>query len=158
MAKRKNINGIPNNLIQQYFSTLFYWNGGYMADWIWSASTEKNISEIEIDILKKTVSPNTIEIKQITTYLDRLKTTISKELTNNGFEEDFIVSAKFDIFISSTFKTQKLLTCIATLIDKEQRIYKSKTYTEKSYEETLTVFKKSLTTQIRNWIKQKLKI
>lgn len=156
MSKRKNINGIPNNLIQQYFSTLFYWNGGYMADWIWSASTEKNVSEIEIDILNKKVLPNTIEIKQITTYLDRLKTTISKELINNGFEEDFIVSAKFDIYISEKFRTQKLLTCIATLIDKEQRIYKSKTYTEKAYEDTLTVFKKPITTQIENWIKQKL--
>ncbi len=158
MAKRKNINGLPNNLIQQYFSTLFYWNGGYMADWIWNASTEKNISEIEIDILNKTVLPNTIEIKQITTYLDRLKTTISKELTNNGFENDFIVSAKFDIFISAKFRTQKLLTCTATLIDREQRIYKSKTYTEKAYEDTFTVFKKPLTMKIGNWIKQKIKI
>lgn len=158
MAKRKNINGLPNNLIQQYFSTLFYWSGGYMADWIWSASTEKGISEIEIDILNKKVLPNTIEIKQIVTYLDRLKTTIDKELSNNGFESDFIVSAKFDIFISSRFRTQKLLTCIATLIDKEQRIYKSKTYTEKAYEENLTVFNEPITQQIGNWIKKKINI
>ena len=122
MGKRKNINGLPNNLIQQYFSTLFYWNDGYMADWIWNASTEKGINEIEIDILNQIVSPTSINIKQITTYLDRLKNTIDKELINNGFQTDFIVFAKFDIFISSRYKIQRLLTCTATLIDKEQRI------------------------------------
>lgn len=158
MAKRKNINGLPNNLIQQYFSTLFYWDGGYMADWIWNASNEKGISEIEIDILNQTVSPASINIKQITTYLDRLKTTIDKELKNNGFQTDFIISAKFDIFISSKFKAQRLLTCTAALIDKEQRIYKSKTYTEKSYEDGFTVFREPLTEKIGNWIRQKLNI
>lgn len=158
MAKRKNINGLPNNLIQQYFSTLFYWDGGYMADWIWNASKEKGISEIEIDILNKSASPTSINIKQITTFLDRLRTTIDKELSNNGFETDFIISAKFDICISSRFKAQRLLTCTATLIDKEQRIYKSKTYTEKSYEDGFTVFREPLTEKIGNWVRQKLNI
>lgn len=156
MSKRKKINGIPNNLIQQYFSTLLYWNGGYMADWIWNASIEKGITEIEIDILNKSVIPISLNIKQITTYLDRLKSTIDKELIINGFQSDFIVSAKMDIHVSSIFQLQKLLTCTATLIDKDQRIYKSKTHTEKSYENSFIVFKEPITQKVSKWIRQKL--
>jgi hypothetical protein len=141
MAKKKNLNGLPNNLIQQYFSTLNYWNGGYMADWIFCAAKEKNKSNIEIDILNKKVKPKDLEIKQIVTYLDYLKHTIVKELKGNGFPDDYITKAKFEIYISPENKVQKVFSCVAILEDAEGKIYRSKPYSEQALEKDLQVFK-----------------
>jgi hypothetical protein len=149
--KKKNLNGLPNNLIQQYFSTLFYWNGGYMADWIVCAANEKNKSNIEIDILSMTVKPKELEIKQIVTYLDRLNETIKKELTGNGFPDDYITKAKFEIFISPENKAQKIFSCVATLEDTDGKVYRSKPYSEKAYEKDLQVFKPTLLDKIKQW-------
>ena len=111
-----------------------------MADWIWCAMSEKNLSAIEIDILNKTVAPKDLEIKQITTYLERLQETIKKELTGNGFQNDFIASAKFEIFITENHKIRKRLNCVAVMTDSTGKIYKSKKYSESSYMENLKVF------------------
>lgn len=43
----------PGNLAYSYLSTLGYYDGGYMADWLNYIARDKNIIEIEIDILKK---------------------------------------------------------------------------------------------------------
>mgnify|MGYP007068585623 CR=1 FL=1 len=34
MVKAKNLNGLPRNLAFSHLSTLGYYDGGYMADWI----------------------------------------------------------------------------------------------------------------------------
>jgi len=148
MGKTNRINGLPNTLIQQYFSTLFYYSKGYMADWIWNAAEEKQISEIKIDILKKTVEPVELEIKPITVYLDLLQETIRKELSANGFESDFIKSAKLQIVLPD--KRKKLLNCESTLIDKNERIYKSKKYSEVAYDNKFKVFQFSVVEKIKN--------
>ena len=57
MAKAKNLNGLPGNLAFSYLSTLGYYDGGYMADWINYVAREKNIANIEIDILNKDIIP-----------------------------------------------------------------------------------------------------
>lgn len=141
MAKRKNLNGLPNNLIQQYFSTLFYWDGGYMADWIWNAMNEKSISKIQIDILNDIVLPNELQIKQITTYINRLRETIQKELTQNGFEINFITNANFEIEISSKYLPKKILSCTSKLIDAEGKVYQSNVYLQEAFIENFRVFK-----------------
>jgi hypothetical protein len=137
MAKTKTLNGLPYNLIQQYFCTEFYLNGGYVADWIWSAANEKNKSNIEIDILNKKVKPKELEIKQITTFLDYLKITINNELKGNGFPVDFIIKAKFEIYIPPKSKSQKIFGCIAILEDKEGKVYRSKPHAQIVYEKDL---------------------
>lgn len=152
MAKKKNLNGLPNNLIQQYFSTLFYYDRGYMADWIWCAANEKNVSDIEIDILRKTVNPKSIEIKPITAQLTYLEQTIKKELKGNGFPDDFIKSAKFEIYISPENKVSKVFSCVATLTDTEGKTYRSKPYAEMAYENDLQVFKPTLADKIKKLI------
>jgi hypothetical protein len=151
MAKKKNLNGLPNNLIQQYFSTLFYFEKGYMADWIWYAANEKNKSNIEIDILKKKVTPKDLEIKQIVTYLDYLKQTIVKELKANGFPDDYIKKAKFEIYISPENKVEKIFSCVATLEDAEGKVYRSNPYAQMAYEKDFQVFKSNLAGKIIKW-------
>jgi hypothetical protein len=153
MGKRKNLNGIPNTLVQQYFSTLYYFQKGYMADWIWNAANEININEIEIDVLNSTVEPKKLEIKPILSYLYKLRNTTLNTLNSNGFPNDYIIEIKFKIFISNQFKSQKLLTCQAFLKDKENNIYVGKTYTEKSFENSFQVYKKSILEKIISLLK-----
>jgi hypothetical protein len=49
MAKRRNLKGLPNSLTQRYFSTLVYFDGGYMADWIWNTAEKSGTTENIID-------------------------------------------------------------------------------------------------------------
>ena len=140
MVKKKNLNGLPNNLIQQYFSTVFYYGEGYMADWILNAANEKNVSDVQIDIINQTVTPQDLQIRPITAQLSSLQRTIKNELANNGFSVDFIVKAKFEIYISPESRIQKFFSCLATLEDKDGKVYKSKPYTEMAYGETFQVF------------------
>jgi hypothetical protein len=143
MAKKRNLNGLPNVLIQQYFSTMFYCNKGYMADWIWNAAKGKNVSDIQIDIINKTITPKDLQISSLTGYLVTLQQTIKKELVSNGFSDDFIVKAKFEIYICPETKPQKIFGVLATIEDKDGNIYRSKPYTEMAYNDFL-VFKPTL--------------
>lgn len=104
MGTRKNLNGLPNSLEQRYFSTLFYWNGGYMADWIWNAANEKKVRDIEIDILNESVEPKVLQIRPIISQLPKIRDTIQTTLKSHNFPDDFITAAKFIIYISQKHK------------------------------------------------------
>jgi hypothetical protein len=142
MGKRRNLKGLPNSLTQRYFSTLFYFDGGYMADWIWNSAEKSGTTEIKIDILNKSIEPTDLEMKPLTSNLDRLQETIKVTLDKNGFDKNFIKDAYFNIYISQKFKHMRLLTCTAILKDENGFEYKGKTYTEQSHED-----KSSLTVQ-----------
>jgi hypothetical protein len=141
MPNKKLLNGIPNSITQQYFSTIFYYSRAYMADWIWEAASEKNHNEFTIDILNKTVTPADMHTKPITVYLDYLQHTIQKNSMSVGFDKDFIVQAKFDIRIYAETGLQASVSCIATLVDKEGEIYIGKTHTEKALIRDLPLIK-----------------
>jgi hypothetical protein len=134
MGKLRNLKGLPNSLTQRYFSTLFYFDGGYVADWIWNSAEKSGVTEIKIDILSKSIDPKDIEIIPLTSNLDRLQETIKVTLDKNGFDRQFIKEAYFDIYISQKFKHMRLLTCTATLKDENGLEYKGKIYTEQSFE------------------------
>jgi len=148
MNKKKNLKGLPNNLIQQYFSTLFYYDKGYMADWIWNAAREKNVSDIKIDIISKTIIPKDLQILPLTVHLFRLQETIKKELENNDFADDFIVKAQFEIYISPENSSQKIFGVVVTLEDKDGTMYRSKPYAEMAYEKEFQVFKQTLSEKL----------
>ncbi len=121
-----------------------------MADWIWNAANEKNVSDIEIDIMNQKIFPQALQIKPIVEQLSRLQQTIKKELTSNGFSEDFIVKAKFEIYIAPENKAQKIFSCLATLEDKDRNIYRSKPYAEMAYEDKFKVYKITLADRIKS--------
>ena len=149
MAKKNKLKGLPNNLIQQYFSTLFYFEKGYMADWIWNAAYDRNISDIQIDIIKETIIPKDLQIQPLTVGLIRLRETIKKELKNNNFTEDFIEKAYIEIYISPELKNQKIFGVLVTLEDKEGKVYRSKPYTQMVYGKYFEVFKPTLLLTLR---------
>jgi hypothetical protein len=152
MAKAKNLNGIPGNLAYSYLSTLGYYDGGYMADWINYIAREKNIAEIEIDILKKIIKPKEAEIKPLIADLEKLKDIIQTELKNNGFETSFIKNAimRFEIPINSP---NPIIYCYPHLEDENGKIYKPKNrITEVAYEVSFNPIKK-----VRNSIIEKIK-
>lgn len=127
MAKAKNLNGLPGNLAFSYLSTLGYYDGGYMADWINYIAREKNIAKIEIDILNKDMIPKEAAIKPLFADLEKLKDIIQTELKNNGFEMSFIKKAimRFEIPIDLP-NIKPTIYCYPYLEDKNEKIYKPK--------------------------------
>ena len=155
MAKAKNLNGLPGNLAQSYLSTLGYYDGGYMADWINFIAQENKISELEIDIINKTIVPNEFEVEALLYDLEKLKNIISTELKNNGFDMSFIKSAtlKFEIPIQ---ETNSKIYCFPQIVDQNGKVYKSKNrIIETAYETNFSLIKerlkqKSIISQIKN--------
>ena len=128
MAKRRNLKGIPNSLVQQYFSTLFYRDGGYMEDWVWHTADEQGITVMEIDIIRGYAFPHQMGIKPIVAQLPGLRQTILRTLKSAGFPENFITEAKLAILISPQMKASKAFTCQCIMVDREGRTYEGKIY------------------------------
>jgi hypothetical protein len=145
MAKTKNLNGIPNNLAKSYLSTYGYYQGGYMADWINYIAREKNISEIEIDILNKKVTPKEANIKPLISDLEKLKNIIKIELKNCGFEISFIKIAKMRFEIPlNTPNINPIVYCYPHLEDENGKIYKPKNrIVEVAYEVNFNTIKEN---------------
>jgi hypothetical protein len=139
MARRKLLNGLPNDLVDSFFSTLRYWEKGYMSDWIVNSSIDLKVKKVHIDILNKQFTPKELEIKPISYNVAGLESIINKVTKHAGFESDFIKQAVFDIEIYDN----RQLKCKATLIGENGEIFYSKDYIEKSYEE-FKVFNRSL--------------
>ncbi|MFT6871464.1 MAG: hypothetical protein ACJAVN_000463 [Roseivirga sp.] len=133
MSKTKNLKGLPNTLVQQYFSTIFYWKKGYMADWIWRTAIKQGVSLIEIDIINGSVSPKELHINPILGHLHLLLQTISNTLISNNFDADFIMKAKINIQLPEGSESSHLITCQGITTDKEGKIYQSSVYTEQAY-------------------------
>lgn len=51
MPKTNNLNGLPNNLAMSYLSTLSYYKGGYMVDWLVHVGKIEGVTSLEIYIL-----------------------------------------------------------------------------------------------------------
>ncbi len=132
MGKTRNLNGLPGNLALSYLSTLGYYDRGYMADWLKHISIKLGINKIEIDILGKSITPKEAEIKPLLADLNKLNGIINQELTNNGFESNFLTKAvlRFDIPLD-----EKVVHCFPLLEDTNGKIYEPKNrITETAYE------------------------
>lgn len=144
MGKKRNLNGLPNTLVQRYFSALFYWRTGYMPEWLWFSADEKSVTEIEIDILNQTVKPKELEIKALVALLPELSETINKTLKSNGFPSDFIVEAKISVYISQKHKASKLLSGTGFIKDVDGKVYEGSPITEKAYAKPFDKFPKTI--------------
>jgi hypothetical protein len=151
MASTKKLHGLPNNLVQQFFSTLFYYDKGYMADWIWNTATQNNVDSVDIDIINGTVTPTSVQIKPIVSQLDRLRDTIQAVLTSNEFPVDFIVKANLYVKLSKDSKTQRFLEVKGVAVDKNGKVYEGQVYSEQAYED---VFSKSFLDSLKDLFKR----
>jgi hypothetical protein len=154
MAKPKLINGLPHDLVQSFFSTLRYWDKGYMSDWIVNSAIDLKINKIKIDIIKKEIEPKEIEIKPIIYNINELDQIIDRSLTHAGLTRDYISQAFFEIEIFDN----RYLKCKTTIESVDGKRFQTKDYVEKSYE----IFKAINPTscdRFANWIdKQYYKI
>jgi hypothetical protein len=130
MAKTKILNGLSYSLAHSYFSTLNYYEKGYMSDWIVNSAFEMNIDNVKIDILTKEIYPKELMIKPLLLNLDSLKHIIDKTLKSNDLPSDFIKEAIFKIKITKN----RQIICSNYTVGINDRIYKSKDYIEQSYE------------------------
>jgi hypothetical protein len=130
MAKPRLINGLPHDLVQSFFSTLRYWEKGYMSDWVVNAAQGLKIHKIRIDIINKTIDPKDIEIKPIIFNINELDKIIDKALINAGLTRNFIKQAYFDIDIFD----DRYLKCQTIIIAENGKKYQAKDYIEKSFE------------------------
>ena len=150
MAKPRLLNGLPHNLLHSFFSTLRHWEKGYMSDWIVNAALEIKTNRITIDILNKHIEPKEIEIKPIMYHLSDLDGIIRKVTNHAGFNENYIKQAIFEIEILEN----RYIKCIAIVIGENGKIFKSKEYFEKSFEEFKAV-NLNITDKSLNWLKKR---
>jgi hypothetical protein len=127
MGKTRNLNGIPGNLALSYLSTLGWYDGGYMADWLSFIAREKNVKEINIDILNSEIEPAETDIKPLKADLDKLREVLFRELSIHGFENDFIKKAimRFEIPVDIP-RLKNMVYCYPFLEDETGKIYKPK--------------------------------
>ncbi|MFC4636572.1 hypothetical protein ACFO3O_21890 [Dokdonia ponticola] len=144
MGKTRNLHGIPGNLALSYLSTLGYYDGGYMADWLNYIAHEKNIKEIEIHILNSKIEPIETDIRPLKAGLNKLRGILNKELSIHGFEKDFITKAvmKFEIPINNP-RFKNTIYCYPFIEDKTGKIYMpKKRIKETAYEVDFNPIKK----------------
>lgn len=133
MGTGKALNGLPNNLVQMYFSTHAYYGNGYMPDHLWDIAAHTGILEARIDILNRRIAPSAFSKPALLSYLGPLRGHIVSELERAGFPFDHISEAYIDVFISKKHASNRLLTGTGMIITKEGRTIKGKTYTETAF-------------------------
>tara|TARA_B110000967_G_C18727692_1_gene480991 strand:+ start:172 stop:669 length:498 start_codon:yes stop_codon:yes gene_type:complete len=144
MGKTRNLNGTPGNLALSYLSTLGYYDGGYMADWLNFISRDKNVKKIDIDILNEKIEPEEANIKPLKADLKKLREILKKDLSNSGFEMNFIKKAvmKFEIPIDNP-RFKNTVYCYPFIEDENGKIYKpKKRIIETAYEVDFNPIKK----------------
>jgi len=150
MAKPSLINGLPHDLVQLFFSTLRYWEKGYMSDWIVNAAIGLKINKIKIDLINKTINPSEIEIRPILYSINELEKIIDKAVLHAGLTRDFIKQADFEIDIFDN----RWLKCKTTVIAANGKIYQTKDYVEQSYENFKAINLNGFD-RFGNWINKK---
>jgi len=134
MSKRRNLNGLPHNLTKSYFSTLRYYESGYMADWLLNAARNLRVDKVTLDILNSTIDPADMEKLPLLYHLKDLKNILDKELSKNGFAENYIISAKIKVEIPGNSIYSRTLYCYPELIDIDGNYYKIERMVEQAYE------------------------
>ena len=112
-----------------------------MADWLLNAATNLRVNTVTLDIINSTIIPKEMETLPLMYHLKDLKTIIQKELSQEGFDSDFIVHAKIKVEIPDRNIFARTLYCYPELIDKDGRHYTSKKIIETAYEQKFDPFK-----------------
>lgn len=133
MRSTKALNGLPNTLVQMYFSTHAYYRNGYMADHLWAAAARTGIREARLHVLKGTAEPAAFSTPAITSYLPQLRHQVQKEFAHLGFPPNHITAAYIDIFISEQHEAKHLQTGTGVVVTAAGKTITGKTYTEAAF-------------------------
>lgn len=123
MPRRRNLNGIPNNITQSFFGTERYYTCGYMGDWLLNAARQLKLTKASLNVLQASFTPTELNIHPLTLNAKTLKEIIDKELVANGFDTDFITEAHIDFQFPDPKLYRTTIYCFPYLIDKEGRRY-----------------------------------
>jgi hypothetical protein len=143
MPKRRNLNGLPHNFTQSFFSTLRYYNGGYMGDWLLNAARQLNLQNATLDILSASFSPPELNLHPLTFHANGLKQIIDSELLANGFETDFITEAHIDFQFPDARLFRTTIYCYPYMVDKEGRRYEAGRIIAEGLEPNFDAFKEA---------------
>jgi hypothetical protein len=133
----KKLNGLPHNIAESFFSSMRYYRGGYMADWVLNAAQKFKVREIKLDVKQKTIMPAQMNIPALRRNLKTSDFVIVSELKANGFESDFISEAEMIIKLDEASFQNRSFFCTAVVIDKEGERYEdsiSVSATEKPFD------------------------
>jgi len=124
MPKRRNLNGLPNNLVRSYFSTINYYKCGHIADWLVNAARILELTEATIDILNETIKPDELnKLLPLKSYLYYLRYLIKEDLKKNEFPSDFITEAIIKVEFLNQATNPHSIYCYPSLTDKEGHKY-----------------------------------
>lgn len=153
MRPVRSINGLPNNLVQMFFSTLAYSDGGYMADHLGEAAVRKKVFDTRIDILRERIEPVACATSGLRSYLPRLRGHIASELERNELPFDHISEASMEFSVHRSHPTTPWVTGKCTVMTKQGRVIKGKSYTERIYPLNASEKRPDFNTPERPWWK-----
>lgn len=143
MPKRKNLNGIPHNITKSFFGTERYYNRGYMGDWLLNAAKRLQLAEASLDVMQASFSPKQLNIRPLVLNAQELKEIIHKELTTNGFDQDFIKKAGIDFLFPNLEIHNTSFYCFPYLIDINGKRYEGGRIMEEGLEPGFDPFEES---------------
>lgn len=130
MRKAKALNGLPNNLVQMFFSTHAYYRDGYMADHLRRARGRSGTSAVRIDILHGSISPVEFETPALLSHVPTMRYLIIKELDLLELPPDHITEAWIDILFPTEHDELSVLKGTGTITTAAGRTITGKTYPE----------------------------
>ena len=117
MRKSKALNGLPNNLVEMYFSTEAYFRTGYMADHLSAVALLTGLREARIDILHGTIAPIEFGTTAILSYLPTLRQQVLSTLDRLELPSDHVIEARIEIVMAKQEDEVPFVTgkgCIVT--------------------------------------------
>src|SRR5579871_6454228 len=133
MPKRRNLNGIPHNVMKSFFSTLRYHDGGYMGDWLFNTARKHQLKDASLEVLTATFNPRALNIKPLLFHAKLLPEIVEKELLANGFPIDFLRSVIINFKFPDAVLYETTFYCFPVMIDVDGHRYEFKRIIESSY-------------------------
>jgi hypothetical protein len=125
MPRRRDLNGLPHDMTQSFFSTLRYDGKGYVADNLFNAAKVLGIRTVKLDILNVSVEPVEVGNIFLLKELKSLKGMMEIVVQHKGWSYDFIEVAVMKIAIPDPALYAKTFYCYTTLIDRDGKTYDS---------------------------------
>lgn len=130
MRALKALNGLPNDLVQMYFSTDAYYRTGYMADHLLSVAMSSGLRVADIDILQGTITPVEFATPAILSYLPTLRQHVLSTIDQLLLPSDHVIEAHIDVTISGQEEEMPFLSGTGWMRTTDGRIRKGHVYSK----------------------------
>lgn len=132
MAKLKLLKSIGHNTVHSFLSLMNYRNDGYVIEYLYNIAKEKNLESIVIDILSRSIKPESFEIPVIKGSLNDLWKDFENHLKRENIPTDNVKSATATIVfnlekphIGASGNELETYNCLVEIIDKNDKSYKA---------------------------------